>query len=98
MPVCVLFVSNRSGIVFKLSTGLITDHSQSAKNVYRYFKSKLYVDDPGHKKSILILPNGLSKLGERAYDSNKFLPLMEYINIIIQLRRLYVLSPSNQFG
>ena len=31
MPVCVLFVSSRSGIVFNTKVGAITDHSQSAK-------------------------------------------------------------------
>ena len=59
MPVCVLFMSNRSGIVFNPSAGAITDHSQSAKDVDPYFKSKLYVDDPGHRKPVLILPNRL---------------------------------------
>ena len=31
MPVCVLFVSSRSGIVFNPSADTIIDHSQSAK-------------------------------------------------------------------
>ena len=47
MPVCVLFVSSRSGIVFNLSAGTITDHSQSAKYKDQYFKSLLYVENPG---------------------------------------------------
>ena len=31
------------------------------------------MEDPGHRQSVLILPNGPSKPGERAHD-NKFLP------------------------
>ena len=48
MPVCVLFASSMSGIVFNPSAGAITDHSQSAKDIDPYFKSQLYVVDPGH--------------------------------------------------
>ena len=70
MPVCVLFVSSRSGIVFNPSAGAITDRSQSAKDVDPYFKSQLYVEDPGHRQSVLILPNRLSKPGQRAHDRN----------------------------
>ena len=70
MPVSVLFVSSRSGIVFNLSAGAITDHSQSTKDIDPYFKSQLYVEDPGHRKQVLILPNGLSKSGEQAHDRN----------------------------
>ena len=33
IPVCVLFVSSRSGIVFNSNAGAITDHSQSAKDI-----------------------------------------------------------------
>ena len=68
--VCVLFVSNRSGIVFNSSAGAITDYSQSAKDIDPYYKSQLYVEDPGHRKPVLILPNGLSKPGERAHNRN----------------------------
>ena len=68
MPVCVLFVSSRSSIVFNPSAGAITDNSQSAKDIDPYFKSQLYVEDPGHRKLVLILPNGLSKRGERAHE------------------------------
>ena len=50
MPVCVLFVSSRSGIVFNPSAGDITNHSQSAKDIDPYFKSQLYVKDPSHQK------------------------------------------------
>ena len=70
MPVCVLFVSSRSGIVFNPSAGAITDHRQSAKNIYPYFKSQLYVEDSGHRKPVLILSNGLRKPGERAHNRN----------------------------
>ena len=61
MPVCVLFVSSRSSIIFSSSVGAITDHSQSAKDIDPYFKSQLYVEDLGHRKPVLILLNGLSK-------------------------------------
>ena len=44
--VCALFVSSRSGIVFIPSASAITDHSQSAKDIDPYFKSKLYAEDP----------------------------------------------------
>ena len=70
MPVYVLFVSSRSDIVFNPSASAITEHSQSARDIDPYFKSQLYVEDPGHRKPILILPNGLSKPGERAHDRN----------------------------
>ena len=70
MPVSVLFVSSRSGAVFKPSAGAITDHIQLAKDIDPYFKSQLYVDDSGHRKPILILPNGLSIPGERVHDRN----------------------------
>ena len=68
MPVCVLIVSRRSDVVFNPSAGAITDHSQSAKDIDPYFKSVLYAEDPSNRKSALILPNGLSKPGERAHD------------------------------
>ena len=70
MPVCVLFVSSWWGIVLNPSAGAITDYSQSAKDIDPYFKSQLYVEDPGHRKPVLILPNGLSKPGERAHNRN----------------------------
>ena len=60
MPVYVLFVSSRSGIVFNSSAGAVIYHSQSAKDINPYFKSQLYVKDLGHGKPVLILPNGLS--------------------------------------
>ena len=58
MTVCVLFVSSRSGVVFNSSAGAITDHSQSAKNIDPYLKSQLYVEDPGHRKPVLIYQMG----------------------------------------
>ena len=64
------FVSSRSGIVFNPSAGAITDRRQSAKDVDPYFKSLLYVEDPGHRKPVHILPNWLSKPEERAHDRN----------------------------
>ena len=66
----VLFVSSRSGIVLKPSAGAITDISQSATDINSYFKSQLYVEDPDHRKPLIILPNGLSKPGEQAHDRN----------------------------
>ena len=66
----VLFVSSSSGIIFNQSAGAITDKSQLAKDIDPYFKSKLYVEDPGHLKPVLILPNGLSNPGERTQDRN----------------------------
>ena len=47
--VCVLFVSNRSGIVFNPCASAFTDHSQSAKDIDPYFKSPLYAEDPGRR-------------------------------------------------
>ena len=58
MPICVLFVSSRLGIVFNPSAGATTDHSQSAKDIDLYFKSQLYVEDPGHRKPVLIYQMG----------------------------------------
>ena len=58
MPVCVLFVSSWSGIVFNPSTGAFTDHSQSVKDIDPYFKSQLYVEDPCHRKPVLIYRMG----------------------------------------
>ena len=63
-------MSSQSGIIFNLSAGAVTDYSQSANDVDQYFKSQLYVDDPGHRKPVLNLPNELSKPGERAHDRN----------------------------
>ena len=52
------------------SAGAINDHSQSAKDIDPYFNSQRYVEDLGHQKPVLILPNGLPKPGERAHDRN----------------------------
>ena len=70
MPVCVLFDSSRSDIVFNPSAGAITDHSQSAKDIDPYLKSQIYVEVHGHRKPVLVSPNGLSKHEERAHDRN----------------------------
>ena len=48
--VCVLFVSSRSGIVSNPIVSVITDQSQSAKEIDPYFKSQLYVEDPASRK------------------------------------------------
>ena len=58
MPVCVLFASSRSGVVFNPSAGAITGHSKLAKDINPYFKSQLYVEDPGHRKPVLIYRMG----------------------------------------
>ena len=75
MLLCVLFVSSKSGIVFNPSVGAITDNSQSAKVIDPYFKSQLYVKDLGHRKPVLILPNGRTSARQKfnfycGWDSN----------------------------
>ena len=65
-----LCLAGRVSFFFNPSAGAITDHSQSAKEIDPYFKSLLYVEDPGYRKPVLILPNGLSKPGERAHGRN----------------------------
>ena len=77
-PVGALFVSSTSGIVFNPSAGAITDDSQSVMDIDPYFKSQFYVAKLGHRKPVLILPNGLRKPGERAHERNKFLPLVRF--------------------
>ena len=69
-PCVYCFVSSRSGIVFNPSGGAITDYSQSTKDIDSYFKSQLCVEDHGHRKPLLTLPNGMSEAGERAHDGN----------------------------
>ena len=91
MPVCVLFASSKSYIVFNPSAGAITDHRQSAKDIDPYLKSQLYVEDPGYRKPVLILPNGLSKPRERAHD-RYFISAMGGIrthNILIDMPACY---------
>ena len=78
MPVHVLFVSSRSISFSTPSAGAITDHRQSAKDINPYFKSQLYVEDSGHRKPVLILPNGISTPEERAHDRNFILPWAEF--------------------
>ena len=69
-PFCVLFVSCTSSMVFNHSAYKITEHSEG----YRpYLKSHLYVEDLDHRKSVLVLSNGLDKPVERAHDRNKSL-------------------------
>ena len=70
MCVCVLFVSSTSDIGFNPSTHAITVKSQSAKDIDQYFKTQLRVEDSRPPKVGTKLPNGLSKLGERAHDRN----------------------------
>ena len=66
----VLFVSITSGIIFNPGAGANTDPSQTAKDIDPYLKSQFHAEDPGRRKPVLILPNGLSKLEERAHDRN----------------------------
>ena len=58
MLVCGLFICSSSGIVFNSSAGLIIDHIQSAKDIDPYFKFQLYVQDPSHRKPVLIYRMG----------------------------------------
>ena len=69
-PCVYCFVSSMSGIAFNPSADAIIDHIQSAKDIDPYFKSQLYVKDPGHRKSVLSLSNGLTEPGERAHGRN----------------------------
>ena len=70
MLVCVLFVSSTSNIVSNPSASAITLNNQLAKDIDQYFKTELHMDDSLPSKSVLILLNGLSKLGERAHGRN----------------------------
>ena len=79
-----------SGIVFNHIAGAITDHSQSAKDTDTYFKFQLYVDDPGHLKPVLILPNEPSKPEERAQDRNTFSAVRGWASITQTLERQLV--------
>ena len=47
---CELFVSSRSGIVFNPTVSVITDESQSAKDIDPYFNFQLYVEDTASRK------------------------------------------------
>ena len=67
---CGLFVTSTSGIIFNPSAGAIINHIQLAKDIDPYFKTKIYVEYPGHRKPVLILLNGLSKFAEREHDRN----------------------------
>ena len=86
---CVYCLSSRSGIVFNPRAGAITNHSQSAKDLDPNVKSQLYVEDSGHQKLVLILPNGLSKHGERAHDRNLISAVGE-----IQTHNLLIDTPA----
>ena len=64
MPVCVcvcvcVYLARR-----------ISASIQSEKDIDQYFKTELNVDASMPSRSVLILPNGLSKLWERAHDRN----------------------------
>ena len=52
------------------SASAITLNNKSAKDIDQYFKIELNVEDSLPSRSVLILPNGLSKLGEQAHDRN----------------------------
>ena len=67
---CVLFVSSTSDISSNQSARAITLNNQSAKDIDQYFKTELNVKDSLPSRSVLILPNGLSKLGEQAHYRN----------------------------
>ena len=78
MPVCVLFISSSSGIVFNPSTGAISDHSQSAKDIDPYFKSQLYVEDPGHRKPVSFYRMGWVNPESKPTTEIKFPPLVGF--------------------
>ena len=68
MPVCVLFIPSRSGIVFQPDRRC-NHWPQSINEGHRpVFNALLYVKDSGHRKPVLILSNWLNKPGERAHD------------------------------
>ena len=71
MLVCTQFVSIMLGIVLNPSVGAITDSSRLAKCIDPYFKSKLYLEDLGHRRPVLILLNGLSEPGERKRERER---------------------------
>ena len=91
MPVCVLFVSSRSDIVFNLIASAITNDRQSMKDIDPYFKFQLYVKNPGHRKPVLILPIALSKPGKRAHDRNLISAVdgIRTLNLLIDSRACY---------
>ena len=51
-------------ISFQPNAGATTDHSQSEKGIDPYFIPQLYVKDSGHRKPVLMLPNGVIDLEE----------------------------------
>ena len=64
---CVLFVSSTSNIVFNPSAIAITEHSQSAKDIDRYFKSRTAIcGGPRPPKA----GTHFSEPRERAHDKN----------------------------
>ena len=71
MPVCVycLYLARRIS-ASNLSASALTLNNQSAKDIDQYFKTELNVEDYLPSRSVHILPNGLSKLGERAHYRN----------------------------
>ena len=71
MPVCVLFVSSRWGIVFNPGAGAITEDSQSAKEIDPYFRSKR-CDGPLLLQAGFHFMERLSKPGERSSVRQKF--------------------------
>ena len=85
--VCVLFVSSRSGIVFKPIVSVITDKSRSVKDIDQYSTFQLYVADPASRKTVRILP--YSKPGERAHDRNCICDVSR-----IRTHSLLILSPA----
>ena len=49
-PLSVLFVSSTLDVFLNPTAGSVTDHSRLAKCIDPYFKSQLYVDEPGDQK------------------------------------------------
>ena len=56
------------------NSSAIADHIQSATDTDKNFKTQLNVEDPRHRKPLIILLNWLIKSGEWVHDRNLFLP------------------------
>ena len=85
--VCVLFVSSRSDIVFNPIVSVITDQSQSAKDIARILSpSSMWRTSPA-EKMVCILP--YSKPEERVHDRY-------YISDVGRIRthNLLIVSPA----
>ena len=87
MHVCVycVYLARRIS-ASNLSASAITLNNQSAKDIDQYFKTELNVEDSLPSTSVLILPNGLSKLGERANYRNLISTVSRIIRIELNIQ------------